>query len=161
MGHHRRFAILSACGLLLSQGTLWSRSPDGEAQARALYQKLWESLHAAKTVRLRCAAHFKTTDFEADVVASLWTKKGNRMRLEVDIRGTKNGEPYAQRMRIISDGSKVRTRQGDEPWAEYATSPHWDEIVLRNVLRGGFPTGLELARISPKGGAPGDDVGIG
>lgn len=156
-----RLAFLVALGLLLSEGVLWSRSPEGEAEARLIYQKLWESLRAAKTVRLRTAAHFKTTDFEGDVAASLWAKEGNRMRLEIEVRGTKNRAPYAHRTRIISDGSKIRTREGADAWEEYATSPQWNEKLLLNALRGGLPTGLELVRIFPKEGAPKDAVGIG
>jgi len=156
-----RSGVVCAFAFFLGQGPIWSQAPDGEAEARALYKKLEESFRSAKTLHLRSTAHFRTTDFEADVAASLWIKEGNRMRLEIEIRGTKDHKPYAHRTRILSDGTRVRTRDDEEAWAEYATSPRWNEIVLADVLRGGFPTGLELIRITSKRGGPGSDVGIG
>lgn len=156
----QRLALLTTLLLFSSRQHAGSQATDGEPSAADLYHKMADAFLKAKTVQLSCKANFKTAGFTADVTAFLVTKEGNRMRLEVDIKGSKDGEPYSHNMRMVSDGSRIRTRDNQEPWTTYATTAHWNEVLLLNIIRGGFPTGLELDRIKSKEGKSKDDVGI-
>lgn len=159
MGRMIRLASI----LMLGAATAESEAPpqeDGDAEAVSLYRKMADTLRKARTLQLTCKARFKTDGFQADVQASLLLKEGNKSRLEVDIHGTRNGEPYAHRMSIVSNGSLLRLRENQDPSSSYATSRHWNEAMLLNIIRGGFPTGLELDRLKSKEANPKDDVGL-
>ena len=134
-----------------------SGANDKEAESR--FVRMAERIKLAKTVQIVCKGSFKTAGFEAEVAATLLLKEGNKMRLELDTTGFRGGDPYSYRMCMISNGSRIRMRENKGAWSEFATTPHWNGIALDNITRGGFPTGLELARVKKEGDR--EDAGIG
>ena len=130
---------------------------DKEAETRFL--RMADRVKTAKTVQIVCKGSFKTAGFEAGVTATLLLKEGNKMRLDLDTTGVRGADPYTYRLRMISNGARLRMRENKEAWSEFSTTPHWNEIVLDNITRGGFPTGLELTRVKKEGDR--EDAGIG
>jgi hypothetical protein len=87
-------------------------------------------------------------------------REGNKMKLNVDIKGTKDKEPFTHTLCMVSDGTTIRLRDNQDTWSVFGTTKNWNHSILTNVIRGGFPTGLELDRINSKKGNPDDVLGI-
>ena len=149
---------LSAVLLLLLGFPAQSTASQSPSEAETLFSTLGAKILAAKTLHVVCRAQFKTAGFEADVKATLLIKEGNRMRMESETKGFKDGVPIEYKILVISDGSRIRIRENQGEWAEYATTSKWNESVALNIHRGGFPTGLELMRIKKDGKS--EDVGM-
>ena len=124
--------------------------PD-DKEAAALFAKMAEKVRRAKSIQIVCKGNFKTVGFEAEVKATLLLKEGNKMRLDLDTNGFRDGLPYTYGMRMVSDGTRVRRREKQGALADFVTTKSWNETVIENVLRGGFPSGLELIRVTKEG----------
>ena len=151
--HGLRWMVAAAIVSLTSAPTPAQETPappaSGDPDAATVYRGMAGALRKVTSLEIGCKAHFKTEGFAADVSASLLLKEGNKMRIDVEIKGTKDGRPYARTSCMMSNGSTLRVRDDQEPWAEYRVAKDWNEAVLLNITRGGFPTGLELDRIKP------------
>ena len=148
------FALWLSSGLALPAGaSAWD-----DKEAEALFGKMAEKIRTAKTVQVICKGSFKTAGFEAEVKATLLLKEGNKMRLELDTNGFRDGEAHSYSMRMVSDGTRIRMRENKKESVDYVTTKSWNESVVQNVIRGGFPSGLELARVKKAGEK--DDTGM-
>jgi outer membrane lipoprotein-sorting protein len=145
-----RAGLFSLLCLPVQELSAGAQAARGDAEAVAIYHEMVGAFRKAKSLELACKAHFKTDGFEANVAASLLLKQGNKMRLEVEIKGTKEGQPYSHRTFMVSNGTSLFIRENQEPWNDFKTTTNWNETVLNNITRGGFPTGLEIDRIKSK-----------
>lgn len=147
----RRLEIIFLAGICIAGAFGRSAHAFGDPEAESLYGKMAEQIRTAKTVQITCQGSFKTPGFEADVKATLLLKEGNKMRLELETNGWRDGEPYAYGFRMISDGSKIRMSERKQAWQEFKSNSQWNENIAANITRGGFPSGLELARVKQQG----------
>lgn len=146
-----RLLALIALSLVSAEATARPAPACDDAEATALFAKLAKKMRGAKSVHIVSKGSFKTVSFEADVKATLLLKEGNKMRLELDTNGFREGLPYSYSMHMVSDGTRVSRRENKGAWADFVTTRSWNETVVENVLRGGFPSGLELARVKKEG----------
>src|SRR4051812_42463794 len=93
--------LLVACLGSFSGGA----APSGDKEAESLFARALEKVTGARTVRIVCAGTFRTPGFEADVNATLTLKQGNKMTLDLDTSGFRDGKPHSYQMKMISDGS--------------------------------------------------------
>jgi len=142
-------AVVWLVGVPPSQRETGAQSATGDAEAVSVYRKMTAALRKAGSLELVCKARFKTDAFEANVSATLLTKNGDKIRMDVDIKGTKDGRPYSRSSCIVSNGMTLRVRENQEAWSEFVAAKKLNEAVLLNVTRGGFPTGLELDHVKP------------
>jgi hypothetical protein len=146
-----RFSAFIVISALCVDATADTVSVFNDKEAEALFLKMIEKVKSAKTVEIVCKGGFKTVGFEADVKATLLLKEGNKMRLELDTTGYREGAPYSYSMRMVSDGTRIRRRENQGPWEDFVTTRSWNESVTVNIARGGFPSGLELAKVKKEG----------
>lgn len=142
---------LTVLGLSLLTGSDRAVVASSDDKAESLYSKMAEQIRSAKSLQIVCQGSFKTAGFEAEVKATLLLKEGNKMRLELDTSGWRDGEPYSYGFRMLSDGTRIRMSERKQPWQEFQSNPRWNDIVAANITRGGFPSGLELARAKERG----------
>ena len=152
-------SVLAVLGLASSGRVAQSQAIRGDSEAGAIYRRMEDAVLKCKTLQLKTTASFRTETFEAEIKASLLVKEGNRMRLEVETRGAKDGRPYYYSLFMVSDGFAIRARENQGPWRDYATSGHWNDILLRALVRGGFPSGLVVDLLKTEEN-PGDGAGI-
>lgn len=139
------------CFLALSLVCAEAVARPDDKEANALFAKMAEKVRRAKSIQIVCKGNFKTVSFEAEVKATLLLKEGNKMRLDLDTNGFRDGLPYTYSMRMVSDGTRVRRREKQGALADFVTTKSWNEAVIENVIRGGFPSGLELIRVTKEG----------
>ena len=139
--------LSSAALLILFQPVQGQESKEAES----LFKKTADRVIGAKSVTIVCSGQFKTAGFEANVKASLLMKEGNKMRMEVAVDGVRDGAPHAYSITVVSNGTTFRMRENQGGWIEYVTTSNWNELAALNIVRGGFPSGLELARFKKQG----------